>query len=433
MVFRSRGANALAPLAEALAAAAALVARVAAGRSLSAELERAGRDPPDGSRAALADLCYGTLRRYGRSQAIVGALSRRAGTTDPLVEALLWCSFYALDSGRYAEYTVVDQAGRACVALQRSGAKGYVNALLRNFLRARAGLETRLGNDEVARYWHPKWWIERVRAAYPSAWQQVLAGGNTHPPMCLRVNVRRASPQAYAARLAAEGIASSRVGPAALLLEQPVPVGRLPGFAQGEVSVQDAGAQHAAGFLQLRAGQRVLDACAAPGGKSAHILESADVELTALDADAARSAGIAREQERLGLNARLRVADCTALEAWWEGAAFERILADVPCSASGVARRQPDIKWLRRDADIAAFAARQARILDALWRTLAPGGKLLYVTCSIFPQENGAVVDAFAARTPGARRAPLPDGAAAQLVPGPEHDGFFFALLEKPA
>jgi len=419
----------LAPLAEALAAAAAMVARVAAGRSLSAELEHAEREP--GSRAAQADLCYGTLRRYGRLQAIVAALSNRAGTTDRLVEALLWCSFYALESGRYAEYTVVDQAARACVAMQRSGAKGYVNALLRNFLRARAGLEARLGADEVAHHRHPKWWIERVRTAYPLAWEQVLAAGNTHPPMCLRVNRRRAAPQAYAARLAAEGIAASRVGPLALLLDKPVPVDRLPGFAQGEVSVQDAGAQRAADLMELRAGQRVLDACAAPGGKCAHILESADVELTALDADAARCAGITRDQERLGLKAQVRAADCTALEAWWDGVAFERILADVPCSASGVARRHPDLKWLRRNADVAAFAARQARILDALWRTLAPGGKLLYVTCSVFPEENGAVVDAFTARTPRARRVPLPDGAAAQLLPGPEHDGFFFALLEK--
>jgi 16S rRNA (cytosine967-C5)-methyltransferase len=199
------------------------------------------------------------------------------------------------------------------------------------------------------------------------------------------------------------------------------------------VSVQDAGAQRAAGLLELQAGQRVLDACAAPGGKSAHILESADVELTALDADSGRCAGIARDQERLGLSARVRVADCTARETWWDGVAYERILADVPCSASGVARRHPDIKWLRRDADVAAFATRQARILDALWHTLAPGGKLLYVTCSVFPEENDAVVDAFAARTPGARRAGLADGAAAQLLPGAAHDGFFFALLEKPA
>jgi 16S rRNA (cytosine967-C5)-methyltransferase len=421
----------LAPLAEALAAAAALVARVAGGRSLSAELGRSEGDP--GSRAALADLCYGTLRRYGRSQAIVAALSRRSGTTDRLVEALLWCSLYALESGRYAEYTVVDQAARACVAMQRNGAKGYVNALLRNFLRARTRLEARLAADEVAHYQHPKWWIERVRAAYPAVWTQVLAAGNTHPPMCLRVNARRASPEAYAARLAAEGIAASRVGPVALVLEKPVPVDRLPGFAQGEVSVQDAGAQRAAALLELQAGQKVLDACAAPGGKCAHILESADVELTALDADASRCASITRDQERLGLKARVRAADCTALDAWWDGVAFERILADVPCSASGVARRHPDIKWLRREGDIAAFAARQMGILDALWRTLAPGGKLLYVTCSVFPEENDAVADEFVERTPGARREPLSAGVAAQLLPGPEHDGFFFARLEKSA
>jgi 16S rRNA (cytosine967-C5)-methyltransferase len=261
----------------------------------------------------------------------------------------------------------------------------------------------------------------------------VLAAGNTHPPMCLRVNVRRATSEAYHARLAAEGISASRLGPVSLLLEKPVPVDRLPGFAQGEVSVQDSGAQRAAGLLELRAGQRVLDACAAPGGKCAHILESADVEMTALDADAARCASITRDQERLGLKATVRAADCTALDAWWDGVAFERILADVPCSASGVARRHPDIKWLRRDADVAAFAKRQSRILDALWRTLSPGGKLLYVTCSVFPEENDAVVDAFTARTPGACRASLPAGAAAQLLPGAEHDGFFFARLEKSA
>ena len=423
----------MAPLAEALAAAAALVARVAAGRSLSAELERAGDEPAGTSRAALADLCYGTLRRYGRSQAIVAALSRRPGAADPLVDALLWCSFYALESGRYADYTVVDQAARACAQLQRAGAKGFVNALLRNFLRSRAGIEARLGADAAARYWHPNWWIERLRAAYPADWQDVLAAGNAHPPMCLRVNARRTDADSYAARLAQEGMAARRIGASALLLERPVPVDRLPGFAAGEVSVQDAGAQRAAALLDLRPGQRVLDACAAPGGKSAHILESADVALTALDLDAARCADVVRNLERLGLAGEVRAADCSAPESWWDGAAFDRVLADVPCTASGVARRHPDIKWLRRPADVAAFAARQARILDALWRVLAPGGKLLYVTCSVFPEENGAVIDAFAARTPGALRAALADGGPAQWLPAPEHDGFFFSLLEKPA
>ncbi len=421
----------MAPLAEALAAAAALVARVAAGRSLSAEMERSAGTAPPGAQAALTDLCYGTLRRYGRSQAIVAALSRRAAATDPQVEALLWCALYALESGRYADYTVVDQAARACVAMRRGGAKPFVNAVLRAFLRSRARIESRLGADPAAHFQHPLWWIERARSAYPRVWEQVLAAGNTHPPMCLRVNARRSTALAYAARLSAEGMPARSVGPVALLLEKPVPVERLPGFADGLVSVQDAGAQRAAGLLELRDGQRVLDACAAPGGKAAHILETAAVSLTALDVDPARCADVARNLARLGLRAQLHAADCAEPQSWWDGAPFERVLADVPCSGSGIARRHPDIKWLRRASDLASFAARQARILDALWRMLAPGGKLLYVTCSVFPEENGAVIDAFVARTPGARCAPLADAGAAQLLPDAEHDGFFYALLEK--
>ena len=416
-----------------------MVTRVAAGRSLKGELARAAEDPGDAllgaqaSHGALIDLCFGTLRRYGRSQALVAALSRRPGAADALIEALLWCAFYALESGRYAEYTVVDQAARACNLLQRQAARGYVNALLRNYLRSRASINARLGADPAARHWHPIWWIERLRAAYPADWEAVLAAGNSHPPMCLRVNLRKTSVDAYAARLATDGIAARRIGAAALLLERSVPVDRLPGFAAGEVSVQDAGAQRAAGLLDLRAGQRVLDACAAPGGKSAHLLELADIELTALDVDAARCDDVKRNLTRLGLAAAVRTANCSALETWWDGAAFDRVLADVPCTASGVACRHPDIKWLRRPGDVAAFAARQARILDALWRVLSPGGKLLYVTCSVFAEENGAVIDAFAARTPGALRASLADGGPAQWLPGPEHDGFFFSLLEKPA
>lgn len=426
-------ASELAPLADSLAAAAELVARVAGGRSLAAGLERGPEQEAAPRRAALLDLCHGTLRRYGRMQAIVAALSRRTQARDPLVEALLWCSLYALDSGRYAAYTVVDQAVRACTLLRRDAAKGYVNALLRAYRRGGAALQNRLAADAEARYWHPRWWIERVRAAYPRHWEEVLAAGNSHPPMGLRVNARRMSAAAYLEQLRAQGIAAEHRSESGLLLAKPLPVDRLPGFAQGEVSVQDLGAQRAARLLDLHAGQRVLDACAAPGGKSAHILESAAVALTALDADVVRSADIARNLSRLGLEARLQVADCTALDSWWDGVPFERVLADVPCSASGVARRHPDIKWLRHAADVAAFAARQARILDALWRVLAPGGKLLYVTCSVFPEENGAVLDAFLARAPLARRLPLPDGAAEQLLPGPEHDGFYFALLEKSA
>jgi 16S rRNA (cytosine967-C5)-methyltransferase len=419
-------------LGQELRQAASIVARVASGRSLSEELGAVQDNQAEVSRAALIDLTHGTLRRYGRGQAMVRELSRR-GRPDALVEALLWCALYALESGRYAEYTVVDQTVRACAFLEKWTAKGYVNALLRAALREKVSLEARIAADPEARHQHPRWWIDIVQAAYPERWENALLAGNTHPPMCLRVNACRASLQAYEARLEAAGIASRRVAAHGLLLAKPLPVERLPGFSEGEVSVQDAGAQRAAACLDLREGQRVLDACAAPGGKSAHILESAAVRLTALDADSARVARMARDLERLRLRADLRSADCTRLADWWDGAPFDRVLADVPCSASGIARRRPDVKWLRRAADLPAFAARQAAILDALWQVLGADGKLLYVTCSVFPQENDAVIDAFLARTPGAARLPLPDGAAAQFLPDADHDGFYYALIQKPA
>jgi 16S rRNA (cytosine967-C5)-methyltransferase len=418
-----------ATLAAQLGEAARIVARVAAGKSLTGEI---GRLSDLDSRSALIDLTHGTLRRYGRVQAIVASLSRR-GRPDALVEALLWCALYALESARHAEHTVVDEAVKACGLLERWPAKGYVNALLRGFLRQRSALEAQLASEPQARYQHPQWWIDLVRHAYPETWQAVLAAGNTHPPMALRVNRRRMDVDQYQARLAQQGIAARRCGAQGLLLERPLPIERVPGFAAGEVSVQDGGAQFAAHGLDLRAGQRVLDACAAPGGKSAHILELAEVALTALDVDAARAARIAPNLERLGLNAQVQVADATRPEQWWDGRPFDRILADVPCSASGIARRHPDAKWLRRASDLTAFAERQRAILAALWRLLAPDGKLLYATCSIFPQENDAVVDAFVEAEPRAQRLALADSAPAQWLPAAEHDGFYYALIAKRA
>jgi 16S rRNA (cytosine967-C5)-methyltransferase len=416
-------------LARSMAQAARIIAGVAAGRSLSTELERAAEEQ-DASRASLLDLTHGTLRRYGRVQALSRILSKRGGT-EPLVEALLWCAFYTLDSGRYAEYTIVDQAVRACALIGQHPAKGFVNGVLRTLLRDRAAVEMQLAADPEAHWQHPAWWISAVQRAHPNAWQEVLMAGNTHPPMCLRVNRRRISVPDYQLRLQSAGVVARRVDDCALLLAKPVPVSRLPGFAQGDVSVQDAGAQRAAIYLELAVGQRVLDACAAPGGKSGHLLEREDIVLTALDADSARCLLIERNLARLGLVARVQAANCTRLETWWDHSPFDRILADVPCSSSGVVRRHPDIKWLRRALDLGAFAARQGRILDALWPALAAGGKLLYVTCSVFSEENEAVVEGFAARTPDSLRLPLPQGAASTLLPGPEHDGFYFALLAK--
>ena len=424
--------KASAALAPALREAASIVAAVAAGKSLTEQFERAAEAAPQTPRGALTDLTHGALRRYGRVQAIVEALSRR-GRPDRLVEALLWCSLYAIESRRYADYTVVDQAVRACGLLERWTAKGYVNAVLRAYLREREAIESRIQRDVEARWQHPQWWIEIVQAAYPAAWESVLAAGNAHPPMCLRVNRKLTSVDDYLRRLAAEGMAARRVGAEALLLERPVGVERLPGFAAGEVSVQDAAAQRAAHCLDLRGGQQVLDACAAPGGKTAHILETAEADVTALDVDAARCARVERNLERLRLHAQVKIADCTQPATWWSGSPFDRILADVPCSASGIARRHPDVKWLRRAQDVGNFAVRQSQIVRALWQVLAPGGKLLYATCSVFPQENSEVVEAFVAATPGARALALPDGGDAQWLPDAEHDGFYYALIEKQA
>jgi 16S rRNA (cytosine967-C5)-methyltransferase len=418
-------------LAAELAQAARMVAAVAAGKSLGPQFDE---DLPvaAASRPALIDLTHGTLRRYGRSQAIVRELSTRARSPEP-VEALLWCAFYAIDSGRYREHTLVDQAVKACALLEQWSAKGYVNALLRRYLRERTAIDAAIARDEKALHQHPQWWIDRLRLAYPDHWTQALAAGNSHPPMGLRVNRRRTETRTYEAQLAEHGMSARCFGPESIVLERPVPVQRLPGFAGGQVSVQDIGAQRAARLLELEADQRVLDACAAPGGKTAHMLELADVALTALDVDSGRAARIAPNLARLGLHADVRVGDAAEPANWWNGAPFERILADVPCSASGIARRHPDVKWLRRADDLASFASRQAAILAGLWRVLAPGGKLLYATCSVFPEENEGVVSAFLASEPGARRLRLSDEQPAQWLPSAEHDGFYYALIEKRA
>ncbi len=408
-------------LARLLADAASLVSQVREGRSLA---DMPARSAPAGG---LLDLTYGTLRRFRRGAVIVSALGSRS--PDRPLDALLWCALYALHSGRYASYTVVDQAVQACALIGLARARGFVNGILRSYLRRRVELDALADADLEGRWQHPGWWIATLRKSYPDAWSDVLEAGNTHPPMCLRVNLRRQTVAGYAARLAGAGIAVRQVGDVALLLEHPMPVERLPGFSEGEVSVQDAGAQRAAGLLDVRAGQRVLDACAAPGGKTGHILETADVALTALDADPARCRRIEQNLHRLGLHAELRVGDAGNPSAWWDGRPYDRILADVACSSSGVVRRRPDIKWLRREADVSGYAERQAALLEGLWPVLRVNGKLLYATCSVFPAENEGVIKHFLARRPDARR--LDPANAGQMLPGAEHDGFYYALLEK--
>lgn len=409
-------------LAYALLSAATAVAAVFSGKNLPDALSAHAAEPAP-TRASAQDLAYGALRRFGQGDAILAALLSRP-LPMPEVRALLLCSFYRLETRPEAAHTVVDQAVEAAGQLARGTFRGLVNGVLRNFLRQREFLLKGLDGDE-ALYQHPGWWLERLRRTHPEAWQQIVDAGNRPPPMALRVNLRRTSQAAYLQKLAEAGISATPLGSAGLLLAQPQPVDALPGFFEGLASVQDGGAQRAAELLGASKGQRVLDACAAPGGKAAHMLELADIQLTALEVDARRARRIDENLNRLGLAAQVKVADCREVSKWWDGVPFDCILADVPCSASGVVSRHPDSKWLRRETDIAGFARVQRQILEALWPTLAPGGKLLYATCSVFSDENGRQLT-FAQTRLGAVKI-----AEEQLLPQGDHDGFYYALLQK--
>jgi 16S rRNA (cytosine967-C5)-methyltransferase len=413
--------------------AAQTVAAVLAGRNLNQQLESVWRRNPAlvaADRGAIQDLSYGSLRHLGRLRAVLALLATRP-TANAELDALLLVALYQLEYSAAAPYAVVDHAVECAAAIAGPHVKAFVNAVLRNFLRNRAALLQKADADDAGRYSHPSWWIARLRRDYPDEAQRLLECANRHPPMTLRANRRHQSPEAYLARLQETGQAARMLDGGALLLERPVPVERLPGFADGAVSVQDAGAQLAAPLLDLAPGQRVLDACAAPGGKAAHILESEDVQLTALDVDATRLVRVNANLQRLGLRADVLCADAAQTDAWWDGKAFDRILLDAPCSASGVVRRHPDIKWLRQPGDIGGFTAQQQRMLDALWKALARGGKLLYVTCSIFREENQEGIDGFAARHPDARLLGAMPGRDGLLLPNDEHDGFYYALLQK--
>lgn len=390
-------------------------------------------------RAAVLDLSYSALRAFGIVDGIAGRLLHKPAG-DPALLGLLYATLENLRKGFIDSHTVVDQAVRAAERLSLGHAKGLVNAVLRNYLRQREAIDRALAGTEVGRHQHPQWWIDLVRAAYPAAWEGVLAAGNAPPPMSLRINRRRTSVEDYLELLHRAELDARRTGPVALTLNRPVSVSLLPGFADGLVSVQDVGAQAAAALLDLAPGQRVMDACAAPGGKTGHILEQADVALTAVDNQAERARRIEANLVRLGLNAKLVIGDCAQPEAWWDGKPFDRILADVPCTGSGVVRRHPDMKWLRRPADLGTYGRIQAGLLDSLWKLLAPGGKLLYVTCSVFPSENNQRIDAFLLSHSDATRTALldplgelsfNDSITGQLLPTDHHDGFYFALLCK--
>ena len=443
-----------APLHRLLSQTADAVAAVRAGRSLTDWLAQV---PPE-LRAGTQALSFQVLRTLGSAEA---ALVLMAPKAPPVAVASLLVSALALlwpgdAPPPYAEHTLVDQAVSAARA-RTPAAANFVNAVLRRFLRERAALVAAAQPQPVAAYNHPAWWIERLRRDWPQQWQALLAAANLHPPMALRVNARRGDAASYIARLAAvgrgaRGVDNPLIAGHAVVLDQPCAVHELPGFGDGDVSVQDLSAQCAAplllstgpGLAALAPRARVLDACAAPGGKTAHLLELAELDLLALDSDPQRLTRVQETLARLRLDgAHLRAGDARDVAAWWDGEPFDAILLDAPCTASGIVRRHPDVRWLRRPEDVAALARTQSALLDALWPLLKPGGRLLYATCSIFKAEGQQQIDAFLQRLPAssALLAPsspghllgVPDNSRLPLPPllGASGDGFYYALISK--
>jgi len=436
-------------LSEVMLACARAVQAVRSGRSLSDALAAT----PAPLRAATQAISFHVMRRLGLAAEIKSLLVERT-PPNPLFDALLHVSLALLDTAMeaalpdapantsqepvYAVHTVVNQAVRAAETPGMRSYKGLLNATLRRFTRERPGILTQARRNPVAKWNYPLWWIKQLERAYPDQWQALLHAGDRPGPMTLRVNTRRASVQEVIERLAGAGIQSEPVGEAGLVLGHARPVHEIPGFDEGWWSVQDAAAQQAAVLLRPFDGALVLDACSAPGGKAAHVLEKARVGLLALDNDEARLERVQQNLDRLGLQGdevRLRCADAAEPGAWWAGRPFDLVLADVPCTASGVVRRHPDIRWLRREADIARTAALQQKIVAALWKTVKPGGRLLYATCSIFPREGEQQAQRFLDMHPDAERLPAPG----QILPLPDasgralYDGFFYALFAKRA
>ncbi|HEX7387061.1 MAG TPA: 16S rRNA (cytosine(967)-C(5))-methyltransferase RsmB [Castellaniella sp.] len=425
-----------------LLAAAQAVSAVLSGQSLSEALEHA----PSSLRPGAQALSFHAMRHLGLARAAAAVLIPRQ-PAEPLVRALILLGLCLLDASLqhaqaeplahgtpvYPSHTLVHQLVEAAHAHRRSrSAKGLINAVLRRYGREYATLRPRLVEQPEARWNHPTWWIATLQRAWPDDWMRILQAAQQPPPMMLRVNTRALTREDLAQRLQLAGISCHAVGDDGLRLDSPQPVRTIPGYEQGWWSVQDASAQCAAPLLPLADGQRVLDACAAPGGKTAHLLERHSLYLTALDSDTSRLARVYDTLQRLGLQSpdvTLKCADAADVPAWWDGQPYDAILADVPCTASGIVRRHPDIRWLRRPDDLSRTAALQTRIIDALWPTLIPGGHLLYATCSIFPQEGEDQARAFLERHPDARHLSAPG----HILPGnpSDGDGFFYALFAK--
>jgi 16S rRNA (cytosine967-C5)-methyltransferase len=431
--------------AEVRAAAARVLSRIRFDRQSLKTALPAERDGLSDSRdrALCEAIVFAGCRFMPRYELLLGRLLQRPlPRTARAVHGLLLAGLAQLDALGLPGYAALDATAEAARRLRQPRLVGLVNAVLRRYQREHAALGEALADDDVFVHAHPRWLLDALRAAWPDDWPAIVAANNREAPLWLRVNRRRSDPADYRERLAATGLQAHTdpALPAALCLSRSLALTALPGWDAGEVSIQDGAAQFCTAALDARPGQRVLDACAAPGGKAAALLEGVDgIELVALDRNAARLQRVAQTLARVGVEARLQVADAADADAWWDGRPFDRILIDAPCSATGVIRRQPDIRWHRRAADIAAHAGEQARLLDALWPLLAPGGRLVYATCSVLPDENARQIDAFLARHRDAE--PIELGAefgriaghGRQRLPGErDMDGFYVAALAKP-
>jgi 16S rRNA (cytosine967-C5)-methyltransferase len=401
-----------------------------------------------GLRPGVQALTFIVFRQLGRAQTLRKLLAQR--TPSAPVDALL-CTALALlwreKDAPYEAFTLVNQTVEAAKRNPATKVQAsFINACLRRFLRERDALVAQSEDDPLAVWNHPDWWIKQLQTEWPTQWQSILNANDCHAPMILRINVRRTTLASYMRLLDDAGVSARPIGQSGVVLATARQVHQLPGFAEGLVSVQDAAAQLAAPLLlsgfESDQPLRVLDACAAPGGKTAHLLESANVQVTALDIDSKRCERIHQNLQRLGLFADVVAADAAYVSSWWNGELFDAILLDAPCSASGVVRRHPDIRWLRRPTDIAQLASIQAKLLSVLWPLLKPGGRLLYCTCSVFRAEGESQINAFLANNTKARLLTSPghllpcnsaEGTALTDNLAHEHDGFYYALLENSA
>lgn len=393
------------------------------------------------NKAAVQGIVYGVMRKRALTAALTRKLVTR--TPSPEVEAVIQLGLSEILDSKRSEFTVVNEAVSAVKAMERNPRiGGFVNAVLRRFCREKARLMKSVESYEDVKFNAPNWWIKRYKKALGEAAESVFAVQAKHPPMSLRVNRRKTIPQQYLEALKEAGIEARLLGEDGILLAEPVAVGELPGFEEGMASVQDAGSQLAARILEPADGMNILDACAAPGGKTMHIFELVDARLTALEIDKDRAAKIQENFDRLGVKCSIKVTDASDVDNWWDGEKFDRILLDAPCTASGIVRRHPDIPWSRREEDIRSLASTQHKLLEALWPLVKNGGRMLYAVCSVFPDEGVKQIERFTADHPEAALIPFvgaPEGML-RLIPSDQedhdglpgtHDGFFYALLEK--